>query len=91
MSKITLDINEKSIPIVLNILNNLKAGLIENITVNKSLGDKTGKYLSKNKYKKNLSSRNILEDEFIDNKNTSSSKYLSPSQYRNKLKVNKCK
>lgn len=85
MSKITLDVNEKKTAIVLNILNNLKAGLINNINVSQNSLDIKSKYASKEKYKKNISSANILEDDFIDKKSTSTSKYLSPNQYRNKL------
>lgn len=85
MSKITLDVNEKNTTIVLNILNNLKTGLIDNITVSQNSLDIKSKYASKEKYKKNISSANILEDEFIDKRSTSTSKYLSPNQYRNKL------
>lgn len=66
MAKITLDIEEKNIEIVENILRNLKDGLIKNIEVSKR------RYSPKNK---------ILEDEFIP-KQKSNSKYLSPSEFK---------
>lgn len=69
MAKITLDIEEKNIEIVENILRNLKDGLIKNIEVSKR------RYSPKNK---------ILEDEFIKKEN-SNSKYLSPLEYKRRI------
>jgi len=64
VSKIILDVNSSDINTVLTILNNLKAGLIKNISVNGQ------------------------------NKNTSptpssTTKYLSPNEYKNRLKKDK--
>lgn len=69
MAKITLDVEEKNIEIVENILKNLKDGLIKNIEINQR------RYVAKQK---------ILEDEFIP-KSTSKSKYLSSDEYKKKL------
>lgn len=66
MAKITLDIEEKNLKTVLNILDNLKEGLIKNISSNKqyqtsSSNDKTikkptsnSKYLSREEFKKRI-------------------------------------
>ncbi len=80
MAKIHLEIEDKNLSTVLNILNNLKAGLIKNIIEDKQNLESQTKYISKSKYKQKL----IKE-------NTSSSKYLSSNDFKNKLKVNKCK
>ena len=94
MAKITLEINDKNLPTVLNILENLKKDLISNISVNAQSkikpvsssisGENTKRYLSKDKYKQKLNQR-VEKDEFLD-KSTSTGKYLSPADFRNKLK-----
>jgi len=108
MSKIVLDIDDKNLPVVLSILENLKDGLIQNITVNnakinikpvKSSLDnietqskqpaQQNKYLSKSKYKQKMNQR-PEEDEFLP-KTTSTGKYLSKDDFKNKLKTNKTK
>lgn len=78
MAKVSLDIDDKNLASVLNILDNLKAGLIKNIEV-----DKNKRYLSKDKYKQKLQQK-VLEDEFLP-KQKSSSKYLSPREFKNRL------
>jgi len=102
MSKITFDIDDANLPAVLNILENLKDGLIKNISVSKlnnikpvkSSLDKIetqstqqisqNKYLSKSKYKQKMNQR-PEEDEFLP-KPTTSGKYLSRDDFKNKLK-----
>jgi len=59
MSKITLEVHDKNIDTVMNILNNLKEGLITNIsndnkTHQKPLPTSNSKYLSKDAYKQKL-------------------------------------
>lgn len=71
MAKIVLDISEKNIDTVKNILDNLKDGLINNIEVQQR------KYVAKNK---------PLEDDFIPKSKASSGKYLSPSDFKNRTK-----
>jgi len=98
MAKITIDINDKDLPTVLNILENLNSGLILNLAVettnqlnkeikpmSSSISNQTNKrYLSKEKYKQKLN-KNIEEDEFLP-KSNSSGKYLSPEDFKNKQK-----
>lgn len=102
MSKITFDTDDANLPTVLNILENLKDGLIKNISVSKldnikpvkSSLDKIetqstqqisqNKYLSKSKYKQKMNQR-PEEDEFLP-KTTTSGKYLSRDDFKNKLK-----
>lgn len=103
MSKITLDVEDSNLPIVLNILENLKKGLIQKVSVNKlndikpirSSLDKIetnstqqinqNKYLSKSKYKQKMNQR-PQEDEFLPKSTSSSGKYLSRDDFKNKLK-----
>lgn len=79
MSKIVLDIDEKNIDTVLIILNNLKPGLIKNIS------SSTNNINSRMQAKKLLKQQNIQEDEFMSS-SPSTGKYLSRSDYKNKLK-----
>ena len=95
MAKITLDIDNKNLPTILNILQNLKSGLIKNIDVEKQVNNKpvssslsnneNKRYLSKDSYKQKLQQQKILEDEFLP-KTKSSSKYLSKEEFKSKLK-----
>lgn len=95
MAKITLDIEDKNLTTVLNILENLKAGLIKNIDLNKKAdgkpkssslnGGENKRYLSKQAYKQKVQQRKVLEDEFLP-KSNSSSRYLSPQEFKNRLK-----
>jgi|GEM_PF-416411 len=106
MSKIVLEVDDKNLPTVLNILENLKEGLIQDLSVSnistkqndikplKSSLDKieakssnqvnSNKYLSKAKYKQKLNQK-PEEDEFLP-KTTSTGKYLSRDDFKNKLK-----
>lgn len=96
MAKITLNIDNKNLTTVLTILENLKKDLIKDISVesqNKTKpvsssisNDINKKYLSKEKYKKRLNQK-PKEDEFLVG-STSSGKYLSPNDYKRKLKGN---
>ena len=79
MSKIVLDIDEKNIDTVLIILNNLKPGLIKNIS------SSTNNINSRMQTKKLLKQQNIQEDEFMSS-SPSTGKYLSKSEYKNKLR-----
>ncbi len=79
MSKIVLDIDEKNIDTVLIILNNLKPGLIKNIS------SSTNNINSRMQAKKLLKQQNIQEDEFMSS-SPSTGKYLSKSEYKNKLR-----
>lgn len=101
MPKITIDVNDTNLPIVLNILENLKLGLVTNLSVDvkdkirkdikpvsSSIGNQnTKRYLSKDKYKQKIN-RRPEEDEFLA-KSTSPSRYLSPTDFKNKLKKRK--
>jgi hypothetical protein len=95
MAKITLDIDDKNLPTVLNILENLKTGLIKNINLNKNTNIKpvsssinnneNKRYMSKDTYKKKLQQQKVLEDQFLA-RPTSSNKYLSKEEFKQKLK-----
>lgn len=87
MAKITLDISDKNLTTVLNILENLKAGLIQNISTNSKTAQ--GKYMSNDAYKQKTNTKKILEDEFISSKNVSTGKYINPNEYKNRLKKGK--
>ncbi len=95
MAKITLDIDDKNLSTVLNILENLKTGLIKNIDLNKNTNIKpvsssinnneNKRYMSKDVYKQKLQQQKVLEDEFLA-KPTSSNKYLSKEEFKQRLK-----
>jgi len=97
MAKITLDIDDKNLPTVLNILQNLKSGLINKIDTNKNTKIKPvsssisngedKRYLSRDKYKQKLQQKKVLEDDFLP-KTTSTGRYLSPNEYKKRLKGN---
>lgn len=101
MPKISIDVNNKNLPTVLNILENLKSGLITNLSVDakdqskkdikpvsSSLGNQNNKrYLSKDKYKQKIN-KNREENEFSP-KSTSTGRYLSVNEFKNKLKKRK--
>ena len=90
MAKINIEVNNKNLPTVLNILENIKIGLIKNISIEKlpkinkavssSISNK--KYLSKDKYKQKLNQKS-QEDEFLS-KTPSTSKYMSKEEFKNK-------
>ena len=79
MSKIVLDVDDKNIDTVLTILNNLKSGLIKNIST------PTNNISSRMQAKKLLKQQTIQEDEFMSS-SPSTGKYLSKSEYKNKLR-----
>lgn len=95
MAKIILDVDDKNLSTILNILENLKSGLIKNIdTVKKNnikpisssiSNQENKKYLSKDRYKQKLQKQKILEDEFLP-KTSSTSKYISREEYKSRLK-----
>ncbi|WP_072681116.1 hypothetical protein [Arcobacter sp. LA11] len=101
MAKITIDVNDKNLPTVLNILENLKSELITNLSVDtknkvkkdikpvsSSMGNQSNKrYLSKDAYKQKLNQK-PEEDEFLP-KTTSTGKYLSANDFKNRLKKRK--
>lgn len=72
MSKIILDVNNQDTKTILTILNNLKSGLIKNIKVEED----NSKYISKDSY------NDIKESK----KSISTSKYLSPNEFKDRLK-----
>ncbi|QDF28346.1 hypothetical protein [Halarcobacter anaerophilus] len=93
MAKIKIDLDEKNLPVILNILENLKTGLIKNIEVEKkekikpissSLSSSNKKYLSKEQYKQKIQ-QNALNDEFLP-KTTSKGRYLSKDEFKKKLR-----
>lgn len=91
MAKVTLNIDDKKLSTVLNILENLKIGLISNIKVENKEHTKSNiqsdkRYLSKDKYKQKLRQK-PLDDEFIAKPTTS--RYLSPQEFKNRLKKGK--
>ena len=79
MSKIVLDIDEKNIDTVLTILNNLKAGLIKDISA------PTNSINSRIQEKRLAKEQHILKDEFMSS-SPSTGKYLSKAAYKNKLR-----
>ncbi len=95
MAKITLDIDDNNLSTVLNILKNLKSGLIKNIDLNKKANIKpvsssinnneNKRYMSKDVYKRKIQQEKILEDDFFA-KPTSNNKYLSKEEFKQKLK-----
>jgi len=96
MAKIILECEDKNLPIILNILENLKSGLLKDISVNKidnpnksikpvssSLGEQNQKrYLSKDKYKQKLNK--IQHKDELGKQSTSTGKYLSADDFKNK-------
>jgi len=66
MAKITLDVDRKNLHTVLNIIENLKDGLINDI-------------------QKNEKSTNIKETKPVASSNTTGSKYVSRSEFKNRL------
>lgn len=96
MAKIILDINEEKLSTVLNILENLKDGLINNIShENKNVKtnaqniQNNKKYISKDRFKEKLVQRQRPEEDEFLVKSTSKGRYLSPSDFKNKLKKGK--
>ena len=79
MSKIVLDVDDKNIDIVLTILNNLKSGLIKEISTS------ANNINSRIQKKRLLKEQSNQEDEFMST-SPSSGKYLSRTAYKNKLK-----
>ncbi|RXJ88794.1 hypothetical protein CRV01_09215 [Arcobacter sp. CECT 8983] len=73
MAKITLDIDEKNLKTVMHILDNLKDGLINNISTNRQY--KTAKPISSSIDRSAKTS-------------SSSNKYLSPSEFKKRLQGN---
>lgn len=96
MAKISLDVDDRNLPTILTILENLKTGIIKNIKVEKEnkikpisssiSSDSDKRYLSKEKYKQKLQQK-VVEDEFLP-KTTSTSKYLSKEEFKKRLKGN---
>jgi len=82
MAKINLEVDDKNLSTVMTILKNLKIGLIKNIEIDSKQVEH--RYISKEKYKQKIQKK-VLEDEFLA-KTTSSSKYLSPAEFKKKLK-----
>ena len=78
LSKITLDVDDRNIDTVLTILNNLKPGLIKNLSTN------ANNINTRLQAKKELKQQHIEEDEFMS-KTPSMGKYLSKSAFKNKL------
>lgn len=70
MSKIVLDVNDNNLTTLLTILKNLKTGMIKSIKVDKN----------------NKKTEEVLEDEFIEKKNISTSKYISPNEFKNRIR-----
>ena len=76
MSKIVLEVDDKKLPAVLNILENLKEGLIQNISVN-AISNK------QNDIKPVKSSLDKIETK--SSNQIDSNKYLSKAKYKQKL------
>lgn len=70
MAKIVLDVEERNIDAVKNILDNLKEGLIRNIEINQR------RYVPKTK---------VLEDEFLPKNTPTTGKYISPNEFKKRL------
>lgn len=81
MSKITLEVNDNHLSDVLTVLKSLKTGMVTKIDVEgktkpeNSLGEK---YINKQTYKEKYKLPNTNE--------TKTSRYLSPAQFKQKLK-----
>jgi len=104
MSKITLEIDDKDLPTVLNILENLKSGLIKNLSVNKinnikpvkssldKIETQSTQQLNSNKYlSKSKYKQKINQRPEVDEflpNSTSTGKYLSRENFKNQLKKN---
>ncbi len=80
MNEIKLSVDDKNLEIVLNILNNLKDGLITNIENNSKTKVRTTQYQPKVK--------TIIKEEDSAT-NDSSAKYVSASAYKQRLKNKK--
>ena len=76
MAKINLEVDDKNLSTIMTILKNLKIGLIKDIKID-----------SKGKSKQKIQ-RKVLEDEFLP-KTVSTSKYLSPEEFKKRLKGKK--
>ncbi|WP_321468453.1 hypothetical protein [Halarcobacter sp.] len=83
MAKINIQIDDKNLSTVMTILKNLKTGLIKNIEV-EGKNNLKDRYISTEKYKQKIEKK-VLEDEFLP-KTTSTSKYLSPDEFKKRLK-----
>jgi len=83
LSKIVLDVDNKDMDTVLTILNNLKSGLIKNISTDKKAHAKP---ISSSLQRKQVQ-KTVEEDEFMSRPTTS--KYMSRSSYKQKLQNNK--
>jgi len=70
MGKITLDVDEKNLKTVLNILENLKDGLINDISTNR-------KYQAPKPVSSSINK---------SQKTPTTSKYLNPNEYKKRLK-----
>lgn len=77
MSKITLDVDKNDLNTVLMILNNLKSGLVKNISVD-------NKNIARSIQSKKVVKEAIIEDEFMS-KAPSASKYLTRNAYKENL------
>lgn len=93
MAKVILDVDDKNLDTVLTILKNLKSGLVKNMTTDSAVVSSSvkktspNKYMSKSNYKQKLQQQKVLEDEFLPS-TTSNSRYLSPKDFKDKLKRN---
>lgn len=96
MAKVTLDIEDKSLSVVLNILENLKTGLISNISlednnlnINTQNNQSNKRYISKDTYKKRLTKQEKPEEDEFLAKPRSNRRYLSPQEFKNRLSKGK--
>ncbi len=101
MSKITLDVDDANLPVVLNILEDLKEGLVKNISVSKlnnikpvkssldKIETQATQQINSNKYLSKSKYKQKMnqrpQEDEFLPKTTTSGKYLSRDDYKNKL------
>jgi len=82
MNEIKLSVNEKNLKIIMNILDNLKDGLIEKIEIN----SKTSKVRRATQYQPKTNTIIKEEESGTSDKN---GKYINAEAYKNRLKSKK--
>lgn len=92
MKKITLNVDDKNLSLILNILENLKHGLIKDLSVESDLNKSKEVYSSKNENthnKNKYSSSSAYKNKLYKNEDskTSTGRYLSKEDFRKKLKA----
>ncbi|MCJ8325871.1 MAG: hypothetical protein MJK08_02125 [Campylobacterales bacterium] len=92
MKKIILNVDDKNLSVVLNILENLKHGLIKDLSVQSDLNKSKEVYSSKNEdthNKNKYSTSSAYKKKLYKNEDTKTStgRYLNKEDFRKKLKA----